>query len=214
MEREKMKSDNKTLNKVYTAKNHGELMDAYKDWAADYDADTVDAFGYVAHIESAKALDKVMTDKDAKILDAGAGTGLVGEELKKMGYTKMDALDYSKEMLDEAGKKGVYGALIQADMSQPLDINDNAYDAVVCTGTFTFGHVDANAFDELVRITRPGGMVCFTIREGAYEEYGYRKRMIDLEKNNAWELLSMVDTDYLKKENVTCKLCTYKVAPA
>jgi predicted TPR repeat methyltransferase len=209
-----MKSDNKTLNKVYTAKNHEELMDAYKDWAVDYDADTVDAFGYVAHIESAKALDKVMTDKGARILDAGAGTGLVGEELKKMGYTKMDALDYSKEMLDEAGKKGVYEALIQADMSHPLDIKDNAYDAIVCTGTFTFGHVDANAFDELVRITRPGGMVCFTIREGAYEEYGYRKRMIDLEKNNAWELLSMVDTDYLKKENVTCKLCTYKVAPA
>lgn len=209
-----MKSDNKTLNKVYTARNHEELMDAYKDWASDYDADTVDAFGYVAHIESAKALDKVMTDKKARILDAGAGTGLVGEELKKMGYSKMDALDYSREMLDEAGKKGVYGELIQADMSHPLDIKDNIYDAVVCTGTFTFGHVDANAFDELVRITRPGGMICFTIREGAYEEYGYRKRMIDLEKKNAWELLSMVDTDYLKKENVTCKLCTYRVVPA
>jgi len=207
-----MRSNNQTLNKVYTAKNHEELMDAYKDWAGDYDADTVDAFGYVAHIESARALDSVMTDKKARILDAGAGTGLVGEELKKMGYSRMDALDYSQEMLDEAGKKGLYEQLIHADMSHPLDIEDNSYEAIVCTGTFTFGHVNADAFDELVRITRPDGVICFTIREGAYEEYGYRQRMIELEQKNAWELLSMVDADYLKKEGVTCKLCTYKVA--
>ena len=47
-----MVTDNQTLEKVYTAKNHEELMDAYKDWAADYDADTVDRFGYVAHAPS------------------------------------------------------------------------------------------------------------------------------------------------------------------
>lgn len=209
-----MRSNNQTLNKVYTAENHEELMDAYKDWATDYDADTVGAFGYVAHVESAKALDQVLNDKNVRILDAGAGTGLVGEELQKMGYTDLDALDYSKEMLDEAGKKGIYKGLIQADMSRPLKMGDNEYDAVVCTGTFTFGHVDADAFDELVRITRPGGMICFTIREGAYEEYGYRQRMIELEQKKAWELLSMVETDYLKKEGVTCKLCTYQVTPA
>ena len=207
-----MISNNDTLNKVYTAKNHAELMDAYKDWAADYDADTVDAFGYVAHIESARALDQVVEDKNARILDAGAGTGLVGEELKKMGYKQLDALDYSREMLDEAGKKGVYQELLQADMSRPLKIANDSYDAIVCTGTFTFGHVDANAFDELVRITRPGGKICFTIREGAYEAYGYRRRMIELEQKKAWQLLSMVDTDYLKKEKVTCKLCTYQVS--
>ena len=208
-----MRSENKTLNKVYTAKNHEELMDAYKDWASDYEADTVDAFGYVAHIESAKALDRVLDSKNARILDAGAGTGLVGEELQKMGYVRMDALDYSREMLDEAGKKEIYQGLIQADMSQPLKMEDDRYDAVVCTGTFTFGHVEADALDELVRITRPGGMICFTIREGAYEEYGYRQRMIELEQKRSWELLSMVDTDYLQKEGVTCKLCTYQVTP-
>ena len=207
-----MRSHNKTLNKVYTAENHAELMDAYKDWAADYDADTVDAFGYVAHIASAKALDRVLDDKQARILDAGAGTGLVGEELRKMGYRRLDALDYSKEMLDEAERKNIYHGLIQADMSHPLKIADDRYDAVVCTGTFTFGHVGADALDELVRITRPGGVICFTIREGAYEEYGYRRRMIALEQKRAWELLSMVETDYLKKEGVTCKLCTYRVA--
>jgi len=209
-----MVSDNKTLDKVYTAQNHEDLMDAYKDWAADYDADTVGSFGYVAHIATAKALEKAMENRDCRILDAGCGTGLVGEVLQEMGYTNMDALDYSQEMLEEARTKKVYREHMQADLSKPLDIQDNAYDAIVCTGTFTYGHVDAKAFDELVRITKPEGVIVFTIRDGAYQDYGYRKRMIDLERGDAWELLSMYDEDYLKNEDVTCKMCTYKVLPA
>lgn len=206
-----MVSDNKTLDKVYTAKNHEQLMDAYKDWASEYDADTVDRFGYVAHVASAEALDRVLNSKDAAILDAGCGTGLVGEELVKRGYTTMDALDYSKEMLDEAERKDIYQRHMQADLSKPLDITENRYDAVVCTGTFTYGHVKAHAFDELIRITKPGGIICFTIREGAYEDYGYRQRMISLEQQHAWELLGMENTDYLKNEGITCKMCTYRV---
>lgn len=206
-----MISKNETLDKVYTATNHEELMDAYKGWAADYDADTVGRFGYVAHVVSADALHEALNDTGAYVLDAGCGTGLVGEELARKGYGRMDALDYSREMLDEAERKGLYRHYIQADLSKPLAMEDNAYDAVVCTGTFTYGHVTADAFDELVRITRPEGIICFTIREGAYEDYGYRQRMIALEQDRDWELLRMQDADYLKKESIGCKLCTYKV---
>jgi predicted TPR repeat methyltransferase len=206
-----MVSENKTLNKVYTAENHQQLMDAYKEWATDYDIDTVNRFGYVAHVASAEALDKVLRNKAAVILDAGCGTGLVGEELVKRGYSAIDALDYSREMLDEAERKKIYRRHLQADLSKPLDFEENAYDAIVCAGTFTYGHVKAHAFDELVRITRPGGIICFTIREGAYEDYGYRQRMIELEQQQAWELLGMENADYLKNEGITCKMCTYQV---
>jgi predicted TPR repeat methyltransferase len=206
-----MISKNETLDKVYTASNHVELMDAYKGWAADYDTDTVGTFGYVAHKVSAAALHEALGNPDGYVLDAGCGTGLVGEELARKGYTRMDALDYSREMLEEAKRKQLYRDHIQADLSTPLNLEDDRYDAVVCTGTFTYGHVKANAFDELVRVTRPGGIICFTIREGAYEDYGYRQRMIELEQSKAWELLSMQDADYLRNENIGCKLCTYKV---
>ncbi|GAB6908533.1 class I SAM-dependent methyltransferase [Desulfosarcina cetonica] len=206
-----MVSDIETLEKVYTAKNHTELMDAYKAWAADYETDTVGNFGYVAHVATAETLDRFLGDKKAAILDAGCGTGLVGQELVKRGYRNIDALDYSAEMLEEARRKNIYQAHMQADLSKPLALSENQYDAVVCTGTFTYGHVKANAFDELIRITKPGGLVCFTIRQGAYEDYGYRQHMIELEQDRGWELIDMHDTDYLKAEEVICKLCTYKV---
>jgi len=205
------KSDNKVLNKVYTATNHEELMDAYKDWAVDYDRDTVDNFGYVAHIASAKTLADVLKDPDAYILDAGCGTGLVAEKLAEMGYKNIDALDYSREMLEEAEKKGFYKDYIQADLAKDLAIEENKYDAVVCTGTFTYGHIDAEGFNRLIKITKPGGINCFTIRDGAYQEYGYRDRMVDLEKNKAWELLEMKDETYFTNDAVKCKMCTYKV---
>lgn len=80
-------------------------MNAYKEWAGQYENDTVGAFGYVAHIVSAKALDEALDDKDSLILDAGYGTGLVGKELAGIGYGNLDALDYSREMLEEAERK-------------------------------------------------------------------------------------------------------------
>ena len=37
-----------------------------------------------------------------KIIDAGAGTGMVGIELQRLGYRDVHALDISQEMLNEA----------------------------------------------------------------------------------------------------------------
>lgn len=208
-----MISDKKTLEKVYTARNSEQLMDAYKDWAVHYENDTVGEFGYVAPKATAKTLHTFAVDADQRILDAGCGTGLVGQALRELGYAAIDALDYSKEMLDQAAGKNIYAKHIQADLRQPLEIPNDTYDAVVCTGTFTYGHVDARAFDELIRITNPQGVIVFTIRDGAYQELGYRKRMIDLELAEAWELLTFHDEDYLRAEKVTCKMCAYRVLP-
>jgi len=68
-------------------------------------------------------------------------------------------------MLAEARQKRVYQALDCMDMNQPLAIAADAYDAVTCIGTFTSTHVAPEALFELVRVTRPGGAVVFTVRD-------------------------------------------------
>lgn len=206
-----MKTTPRLWTATYEAETAEELAQAYKNWAGDYDRDTLDTMGYVGPHMAASTLDYHLDSKTCRVLDVGCGTGLVGEHLHRLGYQNLDAMDFSKDMLNEAEKKGVYKKLFQEDMNENLDIPDDSYDATICVGTFTYAHVGPHAFDELVRVTRPGGHICFTIRDGAYQDYGYRHKMLEIEACGKWELQELKEEDYLIKENVSAKFCTYKV---
>ena len=43
--------------------------------------------------------------KNLAVFDMGCGTGLVGEEMHKSGFTDIKGVDISQGMLDEAAKK-------------------------------------------------------------------------------------------------------------
>ena len=111
----------------------------------------------------------------------------------------------------QSGGICVYRQLFREDMNHDLAIPNDSYDATICVGTFTYAHVGPHAFEELVRVTRPGGHICFTIRDGAYQEYDYRNKMLEMEACAKWSLQEMREEDYLVKENVSAKFCTYKV---
>ena len=93
-----------------------------------------------------------------RIIDAGAGTGLVGEVLAKLGYTNVDAIDISQEMLDEAEKKKVYTKFICAPLNEKRnpDIETGAYHALICVGSLYAAHIGAGVLDEMARMVRPG----------------------------------------------------------
>lgn len=204
-----MSTKEERLKKVYDPKDTGELMDIYSEWADTYDKDLA-KYEYVGHLNCAEQMAAHNTHPAEPLLDAGCGTGLVGEELKGKGFEVMDALDLCDGMLEKAGEKGVYRQRIRADLSKRLDIADDTYGGVTCAGTFTLGHVGPEAFKELARVTMPGGVVCFTIREGAYEKYDYRAEMLRLENERIWEQIEMRDEDYYTDE-VRAKYCAYRV---
>ena len=198
-------------DRVLNAAGKDELMAAYKEWADKYDTDLIDEMGYVAPVIAGKLLLKYVNDPAVEILDAGCGTGLVGAFLSENGYSNITGLDYSPEMLSQAKGKDVYQALIQCDLTQTLDIAENTYDAVISVGTFTSGHVGPEALGELVRITKPGGCICFTVRESVWTEDNYQDEIAKIEKTKKWELLEEQTTDYIKQEGSTCKVCLYQV---
>jgi predicted TPR repeat methyltransferase len=100
-----------------------------------------------------------LVDRNARILDAGAGTGLLGVALAEDGFSRIDALDLSPAMLAVAERKGIYDSLVEARLGAPLPYDAATFDAVVSSGVLTTGHAPASSLDELVRITRPGGHV-------------------------------------------------------
>ncbi len=174
---------------VYTSKSNEELNERYDQWAKDYEADLdAHADGYVAPKNATEAVARYVP-KTARILDAGAGTGLVGELLARMGYDDIAAIDLSHGMLEEARKKSVYGELRRMVLGEPLDYADDTFDAVTCVGTLTLGHAPASALDEFVRIVRPGGYIIFTLRPDVYENNGFRERQAALERTGKWRLV-------------------------
>jgi ubiquinone/menaquinone biosynthesis C-methylase UbiE len=97
------------------------------------------------------------------------------------------------------------------DLTKELDYEDNCFDAIVCAGTFTCGHVGPEALKEMVRITKEGGYICFTVRKQEWEASPYMQIINDLELSELWHKLVHDIAEYNVKESVNCQLCLYQV---
>ena len=206
-----MSNRKKIHNRVLEASSPEELMAAYSEWADNYDGDLLGEMGYVAPMIASKLLQNYLDRKDTRILDAGCGTGIVGELLHQGGYGNIEGLDYSQDMLNKARAKSIYKTLNRGDLTGSLDIEDATFDAIISVGTFTCGHVGPEAFGELIRITKTGGHLCFTVREQAWEEDDYRAKLRNYENNSLWELQELRTADYIQQEGARCKVCLYKI---
>ena len=206
-------ADKDVTNKVpiYKLKTTKEIMKYYDEWGANnkYDKDMVE-WDYTGPKETVETFKKYVKNKEIKIYDAGCGTGLVGVELKKYGYTNFDGVDLSQKLLDLV-PNGLYKNLSKADLNKTLNIRDNEYDAVLCVGTFTFGHVKPPALDEFIRITKNKGLLCFTINEGIYEEYGFDKKINELTEKNLWKKKEFFKSNYISSKEVNAWLGLYEV---
>jgi SAM-dependent methyltransferase len=156
------------LGAVYGAKAPAEVAAAYDAWAATYEADMA-ASGYRHPTIALALLARHLAPGAGPILDAGVGTGLMGQWLPLVGYPLVDGLDLSAGMLAVAAQKGVYRALHQLVLGGPLPFQDGAYAGIVSTGVFTTGHVGAEALPELIRVCRPGGVIVLTVKLTVWE---------------------------------------------
>ena len=196
---------------IYKLKTTNEVMRYYDEWGDKdkYNKDMVD-WNYTGPKETAETFNKYEKNKDTLIFDAGCGTGLVGMELKKYSFKNFHGADLSQTLLNTV-PKDLYQKLVKVDLNKPIEVENNFYGGVMCVGTFTFGHVKPNALDEFIRITKPGGLICFTINEGIHEEYGFDKKIISLNQNNKWEEIEFFKSDYIASKDVNAWLGLYRV---
>ena len=172
---------------VYSSQSNEELEERYDQWARDYEADLERDYAWQGPEVAAEIFAKYVS-KGARILDAGAGTGLVGVVLTKKGYRDIVAMDLSTGMLEEARKKNVYREFHQMVMGETLDFPTDSFDSTISIGVLTVGHAPASSLDELVRVTKPGGYIVFSLRPDVYEESGFKEKIAGLENAGKWEL--------------------------
>jgi predicted TPR repeat methyltransferase len=206
-----MTKDDK-LSWIYSSKNKEELAERYDEWAQSYDKDLEEDYGYQIPRLMAETLSRFAT-RDSRVLDAGAGTGLVGQTLGEEGYEDLVALDISGEMLNLAREKGVYKEIHQMDLGETLDFPDDSFDAVVCAGVLTFSHAPAKSLYELARVTRPGGHVLYSLRDDAFESMGIGAVNSGLELAGKWKLLEKQghQSFKLKEPDVIHHIWVYEV---
>jgi len=156
----------------------------YAEWAASYDAELAANGSVMSQSVTAVALDRwgrasgasATAAMPVKVLDAGCGTGLLGEHLRKQEGVpsgealQLTGLDLSQEMLDEAKKKGAYQRFVPGNLLEPLPFEEASFDQILSSGCFLDGHVDHRAIPHIMRVLKPGGFFITTVREKMYNE--------------------------------------------
>ena len=186
-----MEESHQRVQWVYGSTSNQELEERYDQWATEYDKDLDEVFAWNAPQTGADVLARLVSPT-AAVLDAGAGTGLAGKCLADAGFTNLAAMDLSQGMLDEARKKNVYNSFHQMTLGETLGFDTGQFDAVISIGVFTLGHAPINSFDELARVTKPGGYIVFSLRTDMVED-GYQDYFDKLTADGRWKLSEVSD---------------------
>lgn len=181
----------------------------YDDWATGYDKDVLEVARFKGFNPIVKTLDDAVQEElkdtpkeNIKVMDAGAGTGLVGVELHKFGFTTIDALDISPGMLNEAKKKNVYTKFICTALGDQRipEVETGEYDVLICIGVFAIAHVPPVALTEMMRMVRPGGLVCCGVRDDDLK--AYHGKMVELEKAGNWKMVKERKVPYYERDDM------------
>lgn len=152
-----------SLQNAYDLKSPDDNVELYSAWAETYDNDFIEDMQYKLHFSVAEEF--VLNGGKGLILDVGAGTGALAQALLQKGKFSIEATDISEEMLKVAESKKIYERSFLSDLTEEIPMENDIYDGVVSSGTFTHGHVGPSAMVELVRVTKPTGLVTISVNE-------------------------------------------------
>jgi SAM-dependent methyltransferase len=177
------------LERAYAAAGDRATLDGiYDEWAKDYDQHIWSSGNpYIAI--SAGMAGKYIDGYDAGILDVGCGTGNMAQLLYQMGFNNIEGLDPSEGMLALARHKDIYRKLHRLSLAAEVDLPEAGFDAVVAAGVLTHGHAPPEALDGILKLTKPGGVIIFTLSEIAFNEMGFGEKIEQLGADGAWRKL-------------------------
>ncbi|NXU53535.1 MET27 protein, partial [Turnix velox] len=176
---------------VHSGGDLPERLRLYDGWAERYEQD-VAALEYRApHLAAASlAFAFPGPPAGARVLDVACGTGLVARELHRRGFCCLHGVDGSAGMLKRARSTGLYRQLQRCTLGpDPLPAPAEHYDAVTVVGALGEGQVPCTVLTELLRVTKPGGLLCLTTRSNPsnlrYKEE-LEAAMVGLERCGVW----------------------------
>ena len=127
---------------------------------------------------------------ELRVLDLGAGNGMMGEELKKHGVSRLIGVDIIPEAYEATvrDRPGLYDAYYVENFTtlseeKKEDIASWQCDCMVTVAALGFGDIPTKAFIEAFNIIKEQGWVAFNIKESffdASDESGFSKMIREL----------------------------------
>jgi SAM-dependent methyltransferase len=91
-------------------------------------------------------------------------------------------------MLQVAGLKKNYRDLSHLFLGEPLTFDDDCFALVASSGVFTQGHAPLDGLDELIRVTRSGGHLVFSVAR-TYLDGLFEAKRQPLEQAGLWRFV-------------------------
>lgn len=157
------------LSKAYGARDADSTRALYDAWSASYESE-VGENGYATPGRCAAALAAHSLDLAAPVLDFGCGTGLSGLALVRAGFSTIDGLDLSAEMLARARAKGLYRSLALIGPGDAPAHAPGDYAAIAAIGVIGSGAAPISLFDTLMDGLAPGGRFVWSFNDHALED--------------------------------------------
>ena len=171
----------RNLQRARAITGSADARSVYAQWATTYDRDVYATLRVTGTDIISDLLCEHTTDiHNARVLDAGCGTGAVAARLKTRGFELIDGVDLSPEMLKIAKEKQLYQTLIEADLNRPLNLPHSPYTVIVSAGTFTTGHVGAGGFHNLFAHLQKDGLIACVIANPVWQRDQFDRFLVDL----------------------------------
>ncbi len=149
----------------------GYVRHLFDQFSVRYDDLMLGELNYRAHLILRELADLVLPERRAlDIMDLGCGTGLTGAVFARLAR-RLDGVDLSPRMIEQASARGVYDRLAVADLEAVLAEEGVLYDLVLAADTFVYIGDLGPAFRGARRRLKPGGFLLFTVERGM--EPGY-----------------------------------------
>ena len=196
------------LNDVYDGGTN-DSRELYASWASTYDNE-VQKNGYVTPERVAKALKGIVTNQSEVILDYGCGTGLSGSALQAVGFTNIDGLDVSQEMVTLAEKKSIYKKLTVFDPSTKIPVHADQYKIITAIGVIGAGAAPLEVFDNLFSLLPPSGLFGFSFNDHTLSDPNYEGKVNQCLSSGQAIILHKSYGNHLPKANLKSNIYILK----
>lgn len=138
----------------------------FDDYAERFESQLVQRLHYTAPQGLADLLSAELarrgTTQLAHAIDLGCGTGLMGERLRRR-VSFLEGVDLSARMVEESGRKGIYDALAQGELTAFLAGHAGRLDLVTAADVLNYCGEIAPVAAAVTRVLAPGGLFALSL---------------------------------------------------